>query len=130
MILPCVENDDRVPFRDALVDLVGVDGHAAYSEGWPSSRANCATPMKEPAGASAGTCTTAQGGYSQGVGQLRWAISRAPPGTMRSALLTRTVTGMTGAGVVRTGSSVGCFQSVYTGSRRFNHRDHISTSEG
>jgi len=45
----------------------------------------------------------------------------SPPGTMRSAPPTRT--GMTDAGVVRTGSSVGCFQSVYTGS----HRHGIST---
>src|SRR6266581_3314302 len=39
MVFPRVENDDRLPFRDALVDLVGVDGHAAHSEG----RSPCVT---------------------------------------------------------------------------------------
>ena len=28
-----MENDDRLPFRNALVDLVRVDGHAVHSEG-------------------------------------------------------------------------------------------------
>jgi hypothetical protein len=28
-----MESDDRLPFRNALVDLVRVDGHAAHSEG-------------------------------------------------------------------------------------------------
>jgi len=53
-----------------------------------ASRANFATPTREPADASGSTCTTAQAGYSQDVGQLRLAISRAAPGTMRSALPT------------------------------------------
>ena len=30
-----LENDDRLPFRNALVDLVRVDGHAAHSKGRP-----------------------------------------------------------------------------------------------
>ena len=30
-----LENDDRLPLRNALVHLVGVDDHAAHSEGRP-----------------------------------------------------------------------------------------------
>ena len=30
-----LENDDRLPLRNALVDLVRVNGHVAHSEGWP-----------------------------------------------------------------------------------------------
>jgi hypothetical protein len=48
-----LENDDRLPLRNALVDLVGVDGHVAPARGGPRA---CATPTREPAGTSAAAC--------------------------------------------------------------------------
>ena len=55
-----LENDDRLPLRNALVDLVRDLESMAM---WPTVRggphascANCTTPTREPTGVSAATC--------------------------------------------------------------------------
>ena len=72
MVFPRVENDDRLPFRDALVDLVGVDGHAAHSEG----RSPCVT--RELRDADEGARRRIRGhlhNCARGIVSGRWAAS-------------------------------------------------------